>query len=73
MLHTMRFEILLVVAMKINILWDMKPCNLVDRYQLSEGTFFFLVQLQLSFSQDPIFDSYRQTKESNSHRHTIFL
>jgi hypothetical protein len=69
----MRFGDPMVMAMKINVLWDIKPYNPADLYQLFEEAYYLRVQLQLSFSQDPIFDSSPGTNESNPHRHTIFL
>jgi hypothetical protein len=28
----MRFEVLVVVNIKIIVFWDVRPCNVVDRY-----------------------------------------
>jgi hypothetical protein len=37
----MRFEVLVAVIVKIIVFWDMRPCNVVDRYQWN-GTSRFL-------------------------------
>jgi hypothetical protein len=47
MIHTVRFQILMVVNINIAVFWDVTPCGLVERHKHFVGTCYIQGILQM--------------------------
>ena len=47
-----KFEVLMVEAMKIIVLWDVRLCSMMDKYQHFGGTCHLLLYGSVNFMED---------------------